>query len=61
MAQNKKKSSDGASSGFDAGAILRKKPWITALVTVFVLGGIILLYIFLPAGFYTTSKDCCGN
>ncbi|MCH5230644.1 MAG: endolytic transglycosylase MltG [Muribaculaceae bacterium] len=41
--------SNGASSGIDAGAIVSKKLWITILITIFVLGGIILLYIFLPA------------
>ena len=41
--------SDGASSTTDVGAILRKKWWITGLVIAFILGGIILLYIFLPA------------
>ena len=44
-----KKIKGGASSTVDAGAILKKKLWITVLVTIFVLGGIILLYIFLPA------------
>lgn len=39
---------NGASSDMDTGAFLSKKLWITILVTVFVLGGIILLYIFLP-------------
>ena len=41
--QNKE---NGAS--MDVGAILQKKWWITALVILFILGGIILLYIFLP-------------
>ena len=45
----KKKNNDGASSTVDVGAIIRKKWWITALVILFILGGIILLYIFLPA------------
>ena len=40
---------EGASSKVDVGAILRKKPWITALVAALILAGIILLYIFLPA------------
>lgn len=44
----KKKISDGASSTMDVGAIVTKKWWLTALVILFVLGGIILLYIFLP-------------
>lgn len=39
----------GTSSSPDVGATLLKKWWITALVILFVLGGIILLYIFLPA------------
>lgn len=43
------KKNNGASSSSDSGAIVGKKLWITILVTVFVLGGIILLYIFLPA------------
>lgn len=47
MAKSKKKN-NGASSTMDVGAILRKKWWITALVILFILGGIILLYIFLP-------------
>ena len=46
---NKKNNKKGASSTIDVGAVLLKKWWITALVIVFVLGGIILLYIFLPA------------
>lgn len=46
--QNKKKKND-ASSTVDVGVILRKKWWITGLVILFVLAGIILLYIFLPA------------
>ena len=41
-------SEKGASSGFDAGAVLRKRPWTTAIVALLLLGGIILLYIFLP-------------
>ena len=48
MAKSKKSNKNGASSTMDVGAILRKKWWITALVILFVLGGIILLYIFLP-------------
>ena len=44
--KNKKK---GASSTSDVGAVLLRKWWITALVILFILGGIILLYIFLPA------------
>lgn len=44
--QNKK---SGASSTVDVGALLLRKWWITALVILFILGGIILLYIFLPA------------
>ena len=47
MADPKNKE-NGASSTVDVGAILRKKLWITLLVIAFVLGGIILLYIFLP-------------
>lgn len=49
-AQNKgkKRKRNGASSTKDVGAILTRKWWITALVICFVLGGIILLYIFLP-------------
>ena len=51
MARSSKKKANkknGASSK-DPGAILLKKWWITAIVIVCVLGGIILLYIFLPA------------
>ena len=50
--KNKKKitrKKNDASSTVDVGVILRKKWWITSLVILFVLGGIILLYIFLPA------------
>ena len=47
MAKAKRNKKDGAS--VDVGAILRKKWWITALVIIFLLGGIILLFIFLPA------------
>ena len=43
--QNKE---SGASSKVDVGAILRKRPWLTALVAALIIGGIILLYIFLP-------------
>ncbi|MCH5234182.1 MAG: endolytic transglycosylase MltG [Muribaculaceae bacterium] len=39
---------NGASENANVGAILLRKWWITALVIIFVLGGIILLYIFLP-------------
>ena len=38
-------------------AILRKKWWITALVILVVLGGIILLYIFLPAFQNKTEEE----
>ena len=38
-----------SSSSSDAGANLRNKIIITSLVSVFLIGGIILLYIFLPA------------
>lgn len=48
MAEDKKFDND-ASSTEDVGVIIRKKWWITALVILFILGGIILLYIFLPA------------
>lgn len=44
--KNKK---NGAASNLNVGAILKRKWWITALVILFILGGIILLYIFLPA------------
>lgn len=44
-----KTSKNGASSKMNVGAILKRKWWITALVILFILGGIILLYIFLPA------------
>lgn len=47
--QNKKNKKNGASENMNVGAILLKKWWITALVILLVLGGIILLYIFLPA------------
>ena len=47
--ENKSKNEDGTSSNMNVGAILLKKWWITALVILFILGGIILLYIFLPA------------
>ena len=43
--KNKK---NGVSENVNVGAILLKKWWITALVIIFILGGIILLYIFLP-------------
>ena len=43
------KSENGTSSNMNVGAILLKKWWITGLVILFILGGIILLYIFLPA------------
>lgn len=46
--KRKKNKKNGASSTVDVGAILQKKWWITALVILFILGGIILLYIFLP-------------
>ena len=50
MAKQKNKGKkNGASQNMNVGAILLKKWWITALVILFVLGGIILLYIFLPA------------
>ncbi|MCH5228148.1 MAG: endolytic transglycosylase MltG [Muribaculaceae bacterium] len=49
MAKKPNRKKNGASSTTDVGAILSKKLWITLLVIVFVLGGIILLYIFLPA------------
>ncbi|MCH5225588.1 MAG: endolytic transglycosylase MltG [Muribaculaceae bacterium] len=42
------KKKDGASAKMEPGAILSKKLWITILVALFILGGIILLYIFLP-------------
>lgn len=48
MAGKNRKKKNGASSTFDVGAILLRKWWITALVILFILGGIILLYIFLP-------------
>ena len=49
MADSKKRNKkNGASENVNVGAILLKKWWITALVIVFILGGIILLYIFLP-------------
>lgn len=48
---------DGASPQKKEGAILRKKWWITALVILFVLGGIILLYIFLPLYADKTEKQ----
>ena len=49
MAKQKTKSKkDGATENVNVGAILLKKWWITALVIIFILGGIILLYIFLP-------------
>lgn len=47
MAPKAKNKKSGAT--LDVGAILRKRWWITALVIIFILGGIILLYIFLPA------------
>lgn len=47
MAKPKNKK-NGASSNMNVGAILKRKWWITALVIAFILGGIILLYIFLP-------------
>lgn len=50
MANRKPKNKkNGASKNVNVGAILLKKWWITALVIIFILGGIILLYIFLPA------------
>lgn len=49
MAKKKSNKKNSASSTVDVGAILTKKWWITSLVILFVLGGIILLYIFLPA------------
>ena len=49
MAESRKKNKkNGASENVNVGAILLKKWWITALVIIFILGGIILLYIFLP-------------
>lgn len=45
---HKKKTND-ASPTMDVGVILRNKWWITSLVILFILAGIILLYIFLPA------------
>ncbi|MCH5229653.1 MAG: endolytic transglycosylase MltG [Muribaculaceae bacterium] len=48
MARSKNKK-NGASSTVDVGAILLRKWWITAIVIAVILGGIILLYIFLPA------------
>ena len=49
MARSKRKNKKkGASKNMNVGAILLKKWWITALVILFLLGGIILLYIFLP-------------
>lgn len=47
--QKNKNTKNDASSTVDVGVILRKKWWITSLVIAFALGGIILLYIFLPA------------
>ncbi|MCH5241839.1 MAG: endolytic transglycosylase MltG [Muribaculaceae bacterium] len=47
--QKTKNKKNGATENVNVGAILLKKWWITALVIIFILGGIILLYIFLPA------------
>lgn len=41
-------SSKSAASSFDVGAILRKKIFIGSLITLFLLSGIFLLFIFLP-------------
>lgn len=49
MARSKRNNKkNGVSKNMNVGAILLKKWWITALVIIFILGGIILLYIFLP-------------
>lgn len=41
-------SRESAASSYDGGAILRKKIFISTLVSIFLIGGIVLLYIFLP-------------
>ena len=46
--QKKDNKKNGATENVNVGAILLRKWWITALVIIFILGGIILLYIFLP-------------
>lgn len=51
------RNNDGASSTMDVGAIVRKKWWITALVILFLLAGIILLYIFLPVAANKSEKS----
>lgn len=53
----KKDTPNGASSTPDVGAVLQKKWWITALVIAFILGGIILLYIFLPVVANKSQED----
>lgn len=56
--KNEKKIKDnGASPIIDEGAIVRKKLWITLAVIAVVLGGIILLYIFLPAFANKSEKE----
>lgn len=52
-----KELSDGTSSKKDVGAILRKKWWLTAIVAILLIGGISLLYIFLPAFMNRSEKD----
>lgn len=59
--KSEKNKNNGASSATDGGASFKssgiKKILITGLVTIFVLGGIILLYIFLPAYADKSDKD----
>ena len=51
----KKEKIESVSSKVDVGAILRKKPWVTAIVAAIILAGIILLYI--SAGGCQQSPD----
>ena len=44
----KNKVNNSASSSGDAGAFTRRKVFVTSLVSLFLIGGIALLYIFLP-------------
>lgn len=53
----KRKNTRGTGTRKNPGATVRKKWWITALVTIFVLGGIILLYIFLPVAANKAEKS----
>lgn len=55
--KKKRNSKSGAESTMDVGTILSKKWWITGAVIAVVLGGIILLYIFLPVFANKTEKQ----